>query len=140
MRRALAERQVMLAGAAVLGVAVSLAFTTRENHAKAVAALPVPVGSYSALAAATAPMSGTDRACGVEITPRLVGIFSPVLPCGVRLYVTRGSRHVLASVVGRAPTAQGAEFGLTAALSHRLGITGVRRIRWSYAASRSGAP
>ena len=136
MRRALAERQVMLAGVAVLGVAVSLAFTTRQDHAKEVAALPAPVGSYTALAAATAARSGTDPACGVEITPRLVGIFSPVLPCGVRLYVTRGSHHVLASVVGRAPTAQGAELGLTAALAHRLGINGVKRIRWSYAASR----
>ena len=136
MRRSLAERQVMLAGVAVLGLVVSLAFTTRQDHAKAVAALPAPVGSYTALAAATGAMSGTDPACGVEITPRLVGIFSPVLPCGVRLYVTRGSRHVLASVVGRAPTAQGAELGLTAALAHRLGINGVKRIRWSYAASR----
>lgn len=130
----------MLAGVAVLGLAVSLAFTTREDHAKAVAALPAAVGSYTALAAATGPMSGTDPACSVEITPRLVGIFSPVLPCGVRLYLTRGSHHVLASVVGRSPTAEGAEFGLTAALARRLGITGVRRIRWSYAASRSAAP
>lgn len=130
----------MLAGVAVLAVAVSLAFTTRENHAKAVAALPAAVGSYTALAAATGPMSGTDAVCGVELTPHLVGIFSPVLPCGVRLYVTRGRHHVLASVVGRSPTVQGAEFGLTAALAHRLGITGVRRIRWSYAASRSGPP
>jgi hypothetical protein len=126
----------MLAGVAVLGVAVSLAFTTRQDHAKMVAALPVPVGSYSALAAATAPMSGTDPVCGVEITPRVVGILSPVLPCGVRLYVARGSHHVLASVVGRTPTAQGAEFGLTAALAHRLGVNGVKRVRWSYAASR----
>jgi hypothetical protein len=102
----------------------------------AVAALPVPVGAYTALAAATAPMSGTDPACGVEITPRVAGILSPVLPCGVRLYVTRGSRHVLAPVVGRTPTAQGAEFGLTAALAHQLGIVGVKRVRWSYAASR----
>jgi len=100
----------------------------------------VAVGSYTALAAATGPILGTDPACGVEITPRLVGIFSPVLPCGVRLYVTRGSRHVLASVVGRSTTPEGAEFGLTAALSHRLGITGVKRIRWSYAASSSAAP
>jgi len=136
VRRALAERQVMLAGVAVLGVAVSLAFTTRRDHAKVVAALPPALGSYSALAAATAPASGTDPACGVEITPSVVGIFSPVLPCGVRLYVARGSHHVLAPVVGRTPTAQGAEFGLTAALAHRLGIIGVKRIRWSYAASR----
>jgi hypothetical protein len=136
VRRALAERQVMLAGVAVLGIAVSLAFTTRQDHEKAVAALPVAVGSYSALAAATAPVSATDPACGVEITPTVVGIFSPVLPCGVRLYMTRGSRHVLAPVVGRSPIAQGAEFGLTAALAHRLGINGVKRIRWSYAASR----
>jgi len=126
----------MLAGVALLGIAISLAITTRQDHARTLASLPPAVGSYSALAAATAPRTGTDPACHVAITPRVVGILSPVLPCGVRLYVARGSHHVLAHVVGRGPTAQGAELALTAALAKRLGVSGVRRIHWSYAGSR----
>lgn len=136
MRRPLAERQLMLAGIAVVAVAVSLAVTTRRDHHKAAAALPAAVGSYTALAAASgAKASRGTTACGVELKLRLVGILSPVLPCGVRLYVAYGSRHVLASVIGRGPRAPGAAFGLTSALSQRLHVTGVKRIRWSYAAS-----
>ncbi len=135
MRQALVQRQLVLVATTVLAIAVSLAVTTRPGH-KATAALPPPVGSYTALVAtANAKLTGKTTACGVLLAPRTVGISSPVLPCGVRIYLSRGGRHVLASVIGRGPTAPGAEFAITAALAHRLGITGLRRVHWSYAAS-----
>ena len=135
MRPALIRRQLVLVAVTVLAIAISLAVTTRPGH-KAAAALPAPVGSYTALVA-TAPAKGAGKptTCGVLLAPRTVGISSPVLPCGVRIYLSRGQRHVLASVIGRGPIAPGAEFALTPALSHRLGITGLRRVHWSYAAS-----
>jgi peptidoglycan lytic transglycosylase len=135
LRRPLAERQVVLAGVTILALAVSLAVTTRRDHEKAAAALPAAVGSYTALAATAEPqVDGKETACGVTVKPRVMGISSPVLPCGIRLYVAYHGRHVLAAVIGRGPTAPGAELGLTPTLARRLGVNGVKRIRWSYAA------
>jgi hypothetical protein len=134
VRRALAQRQVVLAGVTVLAVAVSFAVTARHDR-KAAAALPPPVGSYTALVAASGPRTiGKRTACGIVVATRTLGISSPVLRCGTRLYLTYGSRHVLAPVVGRGPQAAGAEFAVTPALARRLRLTGVKRVRWSYAA------
>ena len=133
MRRQLAERQVVLAGVTVLAVAVSLAFTTRNDHHHRASRLPPPHGSYSALAAAGAASAlGRRTSCGVLAGDSTLGIASPVLPCGARLYLTYGARHVLASVIDQS-AAPGASFVLTHALARRLGVTGVRRVRWSYA-------
>ncbi len=130
----LAQRQVVLAAVAILAVAVSFAVTTRRDR-KAAAALPAAVGSYTALVAASGPkVVGKHTLCGVQIAPRTMGISSPVLPCGVRLYLTYRGRHVLAAVIGRGPDTPGAELAVTPALARRLGITGVKRVRWSYAA------
>ena len=119
----------------MLAVTVALGVTTRRGHEHAAAALPPPEGSYSALAAASGSRDvGKRTACGVVIGPRLMGISSPVLPCGSRLYIGYRGRHVLASVVGRGPFAPGAELLLTQALAHRLGVNGVKRVQWSYAA------
>jgi hypothetical protein len=123
----------VLAAVAILAVAVSFAVTARHER-KAAAALPAPHGSYTALVAASGSrVVGKTTACGIEIGRRTMGISSPVLPCGVRLYLTYRSRHVLASVIGRGPQSGGAEFAVTPALARRLGVTGVRRLRWSYA-------
>ncbi len=135
MRPVLVQRQLVLGAVTVLAIAVSLAVITRPGH-KAKAALPAAVGSYTALVATSGPRTvGKTTSCGVVVAARTVGISSPVLPCGVRLYMSRGGRHVLASVIGRGPPAPGAEFAITQALAHRLQITGLRRVQWSYAAS-----
>jgi len=134
MRRPLAQRQVMLAGAAVVAIAASLAITSR--HGSRSASLPASSGSYSALFSSTGPRAfGKTTSCGVVVGAGTMGISSPVLPCGVRLYLSYRGTTVLASVIGRTPAAPGGEFGLTQALARRLGITGVRRCRWSYAAT-----
>jgi hypothetical protein len=133
-RGRLAQREVGLLAVALLAVAVSIAITMRERHKAAASVLPPEEGAYTALVAASGPRAvGSRTGCGVVIGTRTFGISSPVLPCGVRLYLTYRSRHVLASVIGRGPEAPGAEFALTPALAHRLGVTGVKRLRWSYA-------
>jgi hypothetical protein len=77
----------------------------------------IEFGSYSALVAASGPRAiGKKTACGIVIAPRTLGISSPVLPCGTRLYLNYGTRHVLAPVVSRGPEATGAEFAVTPAL------------------------
>jgi hypothetical protein len=134
MRRPLLQRQVMLAGAALLAIVASLAITSKRGSSSA--PLPEPSGSYTALFSSTGSRSfGTTTSCGVQIGAATLGISSPVLPCGVGLYLTYGGRTVLATVIGRTPSAPGGEFGLTQALAQRLGVIGVRRLRWSYAAT-----
>jgi hypothetical protein len=135
VRRALAQRQLTLAGIALLGIAVSIAVSTRHTHHAAAAVLPRSYGSYTALAAASLPV-GRSRtgACGDLVGPRTVGVESPVLPCGVRLYLSYRGRTVLAPVVD-VSSAPGAALVLTSPLARRLGISGVRRVRWSYAAT-----
>ena len=135
MRRQLAQRQVVLAAVTTLAVAVSLAFTTHHGHHRTVSRLPPPHGSYTALAAASGESAlGYRTSCGVLVGDATMGIGSPVLPCGARLYLTFRNRHVLASVIDQA-NQSGASFLLTHALARKLGVTGVRRLRWSYAGS-----
>lgn len=135
MRRQLAQRQVVLAAVTTIAVAVALAFATHHEHHRSVSRLPPPHGSYTGLAAASgASALGRRTSCGVLEGDSTLGIGSPVLPCGARLYLTYRRRHVLASVIDQAG-APGASFVLTHALARRLGVTGVRRVRWSYAGS-----
>jgi hypothetical protein len=133
VRGIVAERQLMLAAVAILGIAISLAVTDRRHEHARKAALPPAQGSYSALVGASgAKTIGKTTDCGILIGAHTMGIASPVLPCGAQLYLTFRGRHVLTSVVGRS-AGSGREFDLTRALARHLGIAGVRRIRWSYA-------
>ena len=134
MTRRLAQRQVVLLGVTLLAVAVALAIITR-THAHALS-LPAAEGSYTALAGRLSPRRlGKPTACGVVIGPGTEGIGSPVLPCGTNLYVTYRGIHVLTTVIARSPAGPGKEFDLTDSLATQLGIVGVKRIRWSYAAA-----
>jgi hypothetical protein len=132
VRSTLYTRQLALAGAALLAVLAVLALNARRERA---AALPPPQGSYSALAGPTAAVGAgnTATACGVRVGADTQGIVNPVLPCGIRLYVSYRGRTALASVIGHAPVPAGREFGLTSALARRLGLAGVARVGWSYA-------
>jgi len=46
---------------------------------------------------------GKRTACGQVIEPRTEGVAHPVLPCGVKLYLTYEGRHVLTQVIDRGP-------------------------------------
>lgn len=118
---------------ALLGLLAAIAAVRLRQ---AGAALPPAQGSYSALAG-TVPAAATRRPhlsdCRVRIVPGIAGIETPVLPCGVRLYVAYRGRSVLASVIGHEPVPSGRELDLTGPLALRLGLSGVRRVVWSYA-------
>ncbi len=134
MRRLLAERQLLLAAVALLAVALSLAVSERHQARLRAASLPPSQGSYTALGGSWgATEVGRTTACGVVLSSHTMGIASPVLPCGLRLYLSFHGRHVLAAVIGRDPSGPGREFDLTQALARQLGIAGVRRVSWSYA-------
>lgn len=134
MRLGFAQRQAALAGAALLAVAVALAVTSNRRHAQA---LPPAVGSYSALAGSSGVVAyGKLTACGQIIGPKTEGVSQPVLPCGVKLYISYRGKHVLTEVIDHGPNVGGRQFELTEALARQLGLVGVQRITWSYAGAR----
>jgi rare lipoprotein A len=135
LRSRLAQREAALACIALLAAAVSLALTSSPGkHSRK---LPPAEGSYTALAGSTgAEALGKRTSCGQIIGAGTKGVAHPVLPCGVRVYVSYRGQHVLTQVIDRGPSVPGREFDLTEALARQLGLSGVQVIRWSYAGAR----
>ena len=130
-----AQRFAALAAVVLLGAVVAYAVISRRHHETRT--LPPAVGSYSALAASSGVVAyGKRTACGQIIGPRTEGVAHPVLPCGVKIYLTYDGRRVLTQVIDRGPSVPGRQFELTEALARRLGLVGVQRIVWSYAGTR----
>jgi rare lipoprotein A len=132
VRLGLVQRLAALAGIALLATVIALAVTSgRHSTARA---LPAAVGSYTALAGSSGVSAyGKHTTCGQIIGPRTEGVAHPVLPCGVKLYLSYGGRHVLTRVIDRGPSVPGRGFDVTEALARRLGLVGVQRVTWSYA-------
>jgi hypothetical protein len=132
------QRQVALAGIALLAAIVALALSSRGNG-QSVAGLPQPVpavgGSwYTALAGAQQPRYGRRTQCGYTLGPGTVGVTDSVLPCGILIYVAyKDSPHILTRVIDRRPVLPGRKFDLTPKLAEDLGVDGVQRIRWVFA-------
>ena len=137
MNAASVQRQVALAGVALLAAVVALALTARDKS-RAVTGLPQPVlvagGWYTALAGAERPRYGKRTRCGYVLRPTTEGITDSVLPCGVLIYVSyKDGPHILTRVVDRRPVLPGRKFDLTPRLAEELGVDGVQRIRWVFA-------
>jgi len=134
MRPRLAQREVALAGLALLAVAVSLAVTAQTRDKTSTA--PEPEGSYTALAGSSGPAAfGRRTACGGVIHPDTVGVAHPTLPCGARVFITYRGQTVLTQVIDRGPYVPGRKFDLTDALARKLGLRNVQEIHWAYARS-----
>jgi rare lipoprotein A (peptidoglycan hydrolase) len=130
----LAQREVALAGLALLAGAVSLAVTAQTRHRSSTT--PTQEGSYLALAGSRGPAAfGRRTACGGVIRPDTVGVSHPTLPCGARVFITYNGTTVLTQVIDRGPFTPGRQFDLTDALARRLGLRSVQPIRWGYARS-----
>ena len=138
MTAASVQRQVALAGIALLAAIVALALPS-HGTARSVSDLPQPVpvaggGWYTALAGAGQPRFGRRTRCGVLLQSSTEGITDSVLPCGVRVYVAyKDSPRILTQVVDRRPVVPGRKFDLTPRLAEELGVDGVQRIRWVFA-------
>jgi peptidoglycan lytic transglycosylase len=68
---------------------------------------------------------GNPLGCGGTLTPGTLGVANKTLPCGTKLTLRHGSRHVRVRVVDRGPYVGGREFDLTSATRERLGFAGV---------------
>jgi rare lipoprotein A len=132
MRPALAQREIALAGLALLAAVISLAVTRQARDGSGTA--PQPEGSFTALAGSSGPAAfGRRTACGGIIHPDTQGVSHPTLPCGARIFLSFHGMRVLTQVVDRGPYVPGRQFDLTDALARRVGLRGVQRIHWSYA-------
>jgi rare lipoprotein A len=131
----LAQREIALAGIALLGAVIALALVAGRSDS--VTTLPKPAGSWSAaLAGVRAPGDlGRRTACGVVLQADTNGVSHPVLPCGAKIFLQFDGKNVLTQVIDRGPYVPGREFDLTEPLAATLGLTGVQRIRWAYAAA-----
>jgi hypothetical protein len=131
------QRQVALAGIALLAAVVALVLTS-HGKSEALTGIPKPVpvvgGWYKALAGAEQPRYGRRTRCGYLLKPGTEGITDSVLPCNVLVYVAyRDSPQILTRVIDRRPVLPGRKFGLTPKLAQELGVDGVEKIRWVYA-------
>ena len=137
MNPILAQREIALAGVALLAVLVSLAVGPRSS-ANAQPAVPRPVvedegGWYRALAAPGGGPYGRRSTCGVIMRSTTLGVAHPVLPCGAKIFISFGGKEVLTQIVDHAPRSPGLEFQVTASLARRLGLRGVQPVRWTFA-------
>ena len=136
----LARRGAALAAVALLGGVLAFAAGSWNDDGdgsttRTPGQVPVPGGGwYDALAAPYPASSRRERTtCGQPIGPRTLGVAHPVLPCGVKLFISYGDTVVLTQVVDRGPAVPGRDFDITRPLARRLGLEGTKQIRWRYA-------
>ena len=124
-------RAVGLAGVALIAIVVALALHGGKHHST----LPGAAGNwYTALAAPYTPASSRAKsACGVAIGAKTIGVAHPVLPCGVKVYVSYQGHEVLTQVIDRGQRVPGREFDLTRALAKLLHLEGTQTIQWRFA-------
>ena len=134
MSPALLQRQAALAAAALLATLGVLALRERSE------AVPPLTPREPALRWETANVGvlrreayGRATTCGTTLDSGTLGVAHPVLPCGVDLVLSLGSKEVRTEVVEHTPVGGGREFDLTQALADELGVQGRETIRWRFA-------
>ncbi|HEY6052425.1 MAG TPA: septal ring lytic transglycosylase RlpA family protein [Gaiellaceae bacterium] len=131
----LAQREIALAGVALLAALVALVLV--NDRSKSAASLPKPAGAWHSALAGVRPAGnfGSRTACGVVLRPGTLGVSHPVLPCGAKVYISFDGRNVLTQVIDRGPLVPGREFDLTVPLADTIGLAGIQRVRWAYASA-----
>jgi hypothetical protein len=137
-RAALAQRQLALAGLALLAGILALGLSSRQSSGpKPPESIPAPGGGwYQAAATAGGPTFRRvhrDEACGRIVKPTDLGVANPVLPCDTKIAIQFGNVEAFTQVIAREPATAEADFELTPALAQRLGLHGNQLIGWRYA-------
>jgi hypothetical protein len=136
---ALAQRQLALAGLALLAGILALGLSSQKHSSgpKLPGSIPAPGGGwYQAVATSRGPTFGTkhrDEACGHIVGPTSLGVANPVLPCDSKIYIQFGDTTALTQVIARGPSSSAADFELTPILARKLGLEGNQIIGWRYA-------
>jgi hypothetical protein len=136
---ALVQREVALAGIALLAAIAALAIAAPHGSSSHLRTLPKPVSPtggnwYRTRAGAGETGFGRTTSCGIRLTRSTVGVAHSELPCGTKLYFSHGHRpDVLTEVIDHRPVVFDRGFDLTPALAAKLGVQGVEWVRWVYA-------
>jgi hypothetical protein len=136
---ALAQRQIALAGLALLAGIVAIALGS-QKHSSAPSlpdSIPAPGGGWFQAAATsggpTFARTHLDGACGNTVGPRSdKGVATRTLPCGSKIYIQFGDRLALTEVVARAQSSD-SDFEIAPVLAQELGLRGNQLIEWRYA-------
>jgi rare lipoprotein A len=80
---------------------------------------------------------GGLTACGMQLTPGLIGVAHRWLPCGTRIEFSYRGRSLVVPVIDRGPFASSASWDLTGAAAAQLGFHGVGSIGTLPAPSRA---
>jgi hypothetical protein len=136
---ALAQRQIALAGLALLAGILALGLSSQRGPSgpKLPDSIPAPGGGwFQAVATSQGPTFTTkheDAACGHVVGPNSLGVANPVLPCDSKIYIQFGDTKALTQVIARGPASASADFELTPRLARELGLHGNQLIGWRYA-------
>jgi hypothetical protein len=71
---------------------------------------------------------GNTTACGLEMTPELIGVAHRTLPCGTEVTIYYAGSTIVVPVVDRGPYHPEADWDLTSATAQALGFTGTGEI------------
>ena len=140
MNAPLAQRQIALAGLALLAGIVALGLTAQKQSSppKLPNSIPAPGGGWFQATAtsrgSTFARSHLDGACGNVVGPRSdKGVASATLPCATKIYIQFGDKLALTDVVARGPSGSEADFEIAPVLAQELGLKGNQLIDWRYA-------
>lgn len=139
MTSALVQREVALAGVALLAAIAALAIASPNSSSSRLRGLPQPVsptgGSwYRARAGAGENELGRTTSCGVKLAHDTIGVAHSELRCGTKVYFSYGhSPKILTEVIDHRPVVFDRGFDLTPALAAKLGVDGVKWVNWVYA-------
>ncbi len=145
MNLELTQRQLALAGIALLGGLIAVAATPRSSNDQHLPK-PVPVqggGWYVATASSHGKSFARPQTnCGYDLNKNSLGVASPTLPCSppVKIYIAYKDKRVLTQVIangpigpGHGPIGPGHDFELTKKLAAVIGLKGTQEIHWRYA-------
>jgi hypothetical protein len=136
---ALAQRQIALAGLALLAGIIAFGLSARQGSGgqKLPESIPAPGGGwYQAAATSSGPTFShvhKDAACGHVVGPTSLGVANPVLPCDAKIVIQYGNAEAVTQVIAREPATAEADFELTPALARKIGLKGNQLIGWRYA-------
>ena len=140
MNAALAQRQIALAGLALLAgiLAVGLSAQNGTSGPSLPKSIPAPGGGwYQAVATSNGPTFRSkheDSVCGYTVGPDTSeGVANPVLPCNTRIYIQFGETETLTQVIARTSRTSQSDFEFPPALAQKLGLKGSQIIGWRYA-------
>jgi hypothetical protein len=133
----LQQRLALLAAVALLATVAAAAIV--EQHARSrgdvsLTSAPAPAGWNIAFAGSRGPAGDAQRTtCGQVLAPQSLGVTHPVLPCGAKVVLRRGSAQVLTDVIDNALAEPGRQLEVTEALAQMLGIDGTVELEWRFA-------